>query len=327
MTSATPLHVVLGAGQIGTHVARLLQARGLAVRLVRRGAFTDPPAGIETRSADVGDPAAATEAIAGASVVYHCVNPAYWTWATELPRMTEGILTGAARAQARLVVLDNLYMYGDTSRITEDTPIAPVSRKGELRAAAGERLLAANRAGDVRVSIGRASDFFGPGAVDAHIGDRLFRRLFAGKAAECIGDPDQIHSYSFTPDVAAALVTLGLDARADGCVWMLPTPPALSTRAVVTRLGAELGVKARMVALPGWVIAMVGALSKPMRELREMRYQWQQPFVIDDSRFLEVFGGSATSWNQAISETASWARQRYAPTKNSGNREVTAVST
>jgi nucleoside-diphosphate-sugar epimerase len=307
----TPLHVVLGAGQIGPRVASLLHARGLRVRLVRRGAFTGVPPGIETVRADVGDPAAATAAMAGAAVVYGCVNPPYHEWATELPRLTTAILAGAAAAGARLVALDNLYMYGDTHAMNEDTPVAPTTRKGELRARAAAQLLDAHRAGTVPVAIGRASDFFGPGAINAHFGDRFYRRIFAGKPGECLGDPDSLHSYSYVGDVAAGLVTLGLDPRGDGQAWMLPTPPAESTRAVANRLGAALGRDVRVTRLPGWALTALGVFSKPMRELGEMTYQWLQPFVIDDRRFRATFGATATGWDDAIAATAAWARETY----------------
>src|SRR5712691_2607085 len=109
--STTPLHVIAGAGQIGPMIAERLIARGLRVRMIRRGAFGDVPPGVETRSASVSDPAAAAEAMRGASVVYHCANPRYHRWAEELVPLARGITEGAARNGARLVVLDNLYMY------------------------------------------------------------------------------------------------------------------------------------------------------------------------------------------------------------------------
>jgi len=306
-----PLHVVLGAGQVGGQVASLLRDRGLRVRVVCRGAVRDVGNGVEHRAADLRDPEAAIAAMAGADVLYHCVNPPYEVWATELPRLTANILVGAARANARLIVLDNLYMYGDTQHMNEDTPMAPTTRKGELRARASDELLAAHHAGTVRVAIARASDFFGPGATNAHFGDRFYRRIFAGKPGECLGDVDQPHTYSFTPDVAAGLVTLGLDERGDGKVWMLPAHPAESTRAVANRMGAVLGREIRMTRIPGWALTIMGLFSKPMRELGEMTYQWLQPFAVDDSRFRATFGVEPTAWTKAIDRTMTWARSRY----------------
>ena len=147
---ARPLHVVLGAGQIGPPVARRLLARGLAVRMIRRGRFgAELPAGAEGVSADVTDAAALAAALTGAAVVYHCVNPIYTAWATQLVPMTRAIADGAARAGADLVVLDNLYMYGRAPEgvMREDTAVAPCTRKGALRAEAAEVLVAARARG------------------------------------------------------------------------------------------------------------------------------------------------------------------------------------
>ena len=107
-SAPTSLHVIAGAGQIGPMIAERLLARGHRVRLVRRGAFTGTPAGAETVSASLSDPAAAAEAMRGASVVYHCANPRYHRWPEELVPLARGIAEGAARNGARLVALDNL---------------------------------------------------------------------------------------------------------------------------------------------------------------------------------------------------------------------------
>ena len=315
MQAPTPLHVVLGAGQVGPLIAADLAARGLRVRIVRRGAFAAPTPGIEQVSTDVSDPAQAVEACRGAAVVYHCVNPLYTQWPTHLLPLTRGALAGATAAGARLVVLDNLYMYGDTSHMHEDAPVAPRSRKGELRVQAAAELLAAHERGDVRVAIGRAADFFGPGALQATVfGERFFARVLAGKSAEAFGDPDQPHSYAYIPDVAAALVALGLADDATG-VWMLPANPAESTRAVIGRFARALGRDLEVSRLPTWLLRTIGVVSRLLREVAEMTYQWQQPYVLDDARIRARFGLAPTPWDDAIAATVAWATSRYAPAR------------
>lgn len=312
-TRARPLHVVLGAGQIGPRVARLLLARGLAVRMVRRGRFgAELPAGVEGVNADVLDPAARAAALRGAAVVYHCVNPPYTTWARELLPMSRAILDGAAAAGAHLVVLDNLYMYGRAPGgvMREDTPVAPCSRKGELRARAAEELLAARGKG-VDVTIGRASDFIGPGSImGAVFGARFWDRVLVGKAGEVWGDPDQPHSYSYTPDVARGLVTLGTEPRAKNQIWHLPVNPVTTTRALATELGRVLGRDVRVAPFPRWVMRGLGLVWPLMREVAEMSYQWQAPFILDDARYRATFADGPTPWPDALAETVAWARAR-----------------
>src|SRR5271165_6112972 len=110
LLSASPLHVIFGAGQIGTLLARELLARGVRVRLVRRGTAGTAAPGLEWARADVTDAAQADTAADGAAVVYDCTNPAqYHRWDELLPPLKRGVLGAAVRAGARLVVLDCLY--------------------------------------------------------------------------------------------------------------------------------------------------------------------------------------------------------------------------
>lgn len=311
--SDAPLHVVLGAGQIGSRLVELLRAKGLRVRQVRRNASTTDAAVIR---GDIRDLDFARAATAGASVVYDCMNPAYHRWAQELLPMGAGALHGAKHAGARLVALDCLYMYGrPEGAMSEGSPLQPCSKKGELRVQLGELRLAADRRGDVPVAIGRASDFFGADLPNSMWNGRFFTRILAGKKGECFGDPDQPHSFTYVDDVARALVTLGTHDEAFGHVWHLPTAPAQSTRALAHRVGEALGVAGEVTAVPRWMIRTMGLVSPLMRELVEMLYQFEMPYVIDDARFRATFGWGATPLAESVARTAAWARERYAPAK------------
>ena len=155
-----------------------------------------------------------------------------------------GALHAAKTSGAPLVVLDNLYGYGrPTAPLTETSPVAPCSRKGELRARVAEQLLAAHRSGAARVAIARASDFYGPRVMLAGtFGERFFSRVVKGKPTECFGDPSLPHSYSYVRDVADGLVTLALaPEKSVGGLWHLPVAPAESTAAVADRFSRALG--------------------------------------------------------------------------------------
>lgn len=305
----TPLHVVLGAGQIGNRVARLLVARGLRVRLVNRSARATAPAGVEVVTGDITDHAFAERAAAAAAVVYDCMNPPYHLWPELLLPLASGALHAASSAGAKLVALDCLYMYGRPSGpMTEESPLAPCSKKGALRVTLGELRLAAHQRGDVRVAIGRASDFFGSDLPFSAFSERFWQRVRAGKPAECMGDPDMPHSYTYVEDIARALVTLGEREESLGRVWHLPTPPAESTRALNARLGRAVGLSIETQRVPRWLLRTIGVFSPFMREVHEMAYQWDVPFVLDDSRFRATFGQGATAIDDAVAEVAGWAR-------------------
>ena len=226
------LHVVFGTGQVGTALAAHLAGLGLAVRAVSRH---QPPAlaGVDWRAADATDPEAAADAAKGASFVYQCLNAPYAQWPERFPPLQRAVLAAAERSGALLVSLENLYGYGPVGGrpMTEDLPLAATTVKGRTRAAMTAELLAAANAGRVRVAIGRASDFFGPGVTQGStLGERVFGNALAGKRADFIGHPDLPHTYSYVPDIAAGLATLGTDARAAGQVWRLPGPATGTTR-------------------------------------------------------------------------------------------------
>jgi nucleoside-diphosphate-sugar epimerase len=312
----TKLAVVLGAGQVGRKLTELLLASGRAVRLVRRGPPLPSRPGLTQLAGNLADPSFAEEAGRGAAVIFDCLNPAYHQWDERLLPLGRGSLHAAVTAGARLVAVDNLYCYGRPSGpLREDSPMVPSSHKGTLRARLSELRLEAHAAGKVELAIGRASDFFGPETPTTGVfGERFFQRVLAGRSGEAIGDPDQPHSYSYTPDVASALLALASPpAAASGAnpVWHLPAPPAESTRAFAARFAAALGVPLTISRLPTLMLRAVGLFDPTVREVVEMTYQWETPFVIDDSRFRKTFGLGHTPVEAAVAETAAWAKRAF----------------
>jgi nucleoside-diphosphate-sugar epimerase len=265
-------------------------------------------------SGDLCDRAFAEEAMRDADVVYDCLNPTYNRWHEDLPPLRRGLLHGVARSRAKLIQLDNLYMYGaPEGRITEETPIRPASRKGALRAGLAADVLAASARGDIRVAIARASDFFGPGYTRATIfGSHFYERLVGGRSVFVVGDPDQPHSYSYGPDVVRGMITLA-DAGDDvlGQVWHLPVEPAESTRSMIGRFAQAIDRNVRVQRIPDIVLRVAGLFAPMMREVLEMTYQWKKPFVLDDSKFRSRFGAGATPMRRAVEETANWAMREY----------------
>ena len=165
-------------------------------------------------------------------------------WPERFPPLQRGVLAAAERTGALLVSLENLYGYGPTGGrpMTEDMPLAATGVKGRARAAMTAELLAAAAAGRVRIAIGRASDFFGPGVTaGSTLGERVFGNALAGRRADFIGNPGLPHTYSYVPDIAAGLATLGTDARAVGQVWHLPGPATGTTRALLDLVAGQVG--------------------------------------------------------------------------------------
>ena len=275
---------------------------------------------IQILAADALDSGACRKAVEGAAAVYHCMNPVYdaAAWETQLPPVQRNLVAAAGSAGARLVVLDNLYAVGRTGGrpMNESTPDAPCSRKGETRARVAAALREAVRRGDVRAVTGRASDFYGPGGVLTHFGERFWTRLLAGKGAEVLGNPDSPHSYHFLPDVAAGLAALGeatdeASGAATGQAWILPCAPAGTTRDLVAGFATAFGRPVAVHRMPRLMVKVIGLFMPPVREIGEMLYQWDEPFVADDRAFRARFGVLPTPPDEAARQTVAWARSAY----------------
>lgn len=254
------VHVVFGAGQVGRMLCARLAEVGLTVRVLSRHRPGALPEGVEWRAADASDPVAATEAAEGASVIYQCLNAPYTNWPERFPPLQRGVLSAAERNGALLVSLENVYGYGPTAGkpMTEDLPLAATTVKGRTRAAMTAELLAAAEAGRVRIAIGRASDFFGAGVTETTLGERVFANALAGRRAHLLGNVDLPHTYSYVPDVAAGLATLGTDERAVGAVWHLPGPETVTTREVIELLAGEVGHPVAVRSAPKLLVRALG---------------------------------------------------------------------
>jgi nucleoside-diphosphate-sugar epimerase len=183
-----------------------------------------------------------------------------------------------------------------------------------MRARVSAQLFEAHRLGDVRAVGGRAADFYGPGGSGTYFGAAFWPRVLAGRSAQVLSDPAVVHTYHYTLDVAAGLAALG-EAPDDACGqwWMLPAAPAESSRATIERFAAALGRPIAVDRVPGLVLGAMGLFMPMIRELREMQYQFEEPFLVDDARFRARFGGTATSLDEGARATVAWAVQTYAP--------------
>src|SRR5512147_1575187 len=150
-------HVIFGTGPVGLSVMNELVRKGKRVRVVNRSGKANVPTGVEVVKGDASDPASTRAICIGATVVYNCTNPPYTQWLELFPPMQAAVIDGAASAGAKLIVMENLYMYGPTGgkTLTEELPFHPTPRKGATRAKMAQDLMAAHRSGKVRVAAGR----------------------------------------------------------------------------------------------------------------------------------------------------------------------------
>jgi nucleoside-diphosphate-sugar epimerase len=293
-------HVVFGTGATGLATMDALLRRGERVRMVNRSGSAPVPDGVEVAGGDAADPEFTTAVARGAKVVYQTLNPPYEKWSEQFPALQAGVLAAARATGARMVTLENVYMYGRPHGrpLTEDREHAAHTRKGRLRGAMSRDLMASG----VEVAVGRASDYFGPrGGAQSNLGDRLFPPLLAGRAASVLGDPDQPHTYTYVPDIGEGLAVLGEHPAAPGRIWHLPNDPyTRSTRELAALAG--LG-RTRLRQVPPMVLRLAGLRNPAVREILEMAYLFEAPFVVDSSRIATELGVKATPAEQAIAET------------------------
>lgn len=306
-------HVVLGTGAIGRAIMEELVRRGESVRMVNRsGRMDEVPAGVEVKAADLYDQAQVQEVTRGARVVYQASQPEYHQWVEKFPPLQKSIIDGLAGSGVKLVIVENLYMYGDTdgAPMTEDTPHNAHTRKGRVRSEISQAAFEAHRAGKLRVTAGRGSDFFGPwGVPTAAMGGRTFYPMLQGKAANLVGNIDAPHTHTYVPDFGRALVILGERPEADGLVWHVPNDmPRITQREMAAMIAQEMGIEPKFNAMGRTMMRIGGLFIPEAKEQVEMMYEFEKPFIVDSSRFETTFGMKATPMREAIKETVAWYR-------------------
>jgi len=304
----TARHVIFGTGAIGLATYDALRRRGESVRLVNRSGHARVPDDVEVIGGDARDPSFTTAVAKGARVVYQTLNPPYPEWTAQFPDLQAGVLAAAEASGARLVSMENVYMYGRPAgrTLTEDRTYDAHTKKGQLRARMARELLAAHIAGRVEVAIGRASDYFGPrGGAQSNLGDRVFPAALAGKTATVLGDPDQPHTYTYIPDIGEALAVLGEHPDAPGQVWHVPNDPdTRSTRQLVDLIYHDAGQpRTKLRAMPPLMLRALGLFNPAARELTEMQYLFEEPFVVDSSKIANKLDVHATPIEQALVST------------------------
>ncbi|MFG1952208.1 NAD-dependent epimerase/dehydratase family protein [Micromonospora sp. NPDC048830] len=317
------LHVIVGAGPVGTATARRLAAAGERVRLISRrgagpgqhGSAGPAPVGssgegpaverVAADAADVDRLAALTE---GAVALYNCANPAYHRWPTDWPPLAGALLAAAERTGAVLATVGNLYGYGPVDGpMTEATPPAATGTKGRVRNQMWADALAAHRAGRVRATEVRGSDYLGAGATALPM--MVLSGVLAGRRVVLPVDYDAPHTWTYVDDVARTLVAAAAAERAWGRAWHVPSAPAVTVRELATRAAALAGAPApRLTRLPYPALWLAGLVNPMARELRETAYQFDRPYLLDSSAATAVLGVEPTPLDRSLADTVAALR-------------------
>lgn len=299
------LTVIFGNGAIGHLVTARLLAEGRSVRIAQRHRPVPLPVGAEYVPCDILDPEAVRQAVQGASQVLLAVGFAYDArlWRTAWPTTIRNVIDACAVVNARVVFIDNLYQLGPrTTPRTEDMDLATEGEKPVILAQVTRMWMAAR--GRVRFAALRCPDFYGPGVANSYLGSTGFGALAQSKAAMMLA-PDTPHDFAYAPDIARAVLTL-FDAPDDayGQVWNMPCAPTMTPRAIL-QLGAEaLGVPLKLVTIPLWSLGLMGVFQRFMKEVVDVRFTWDRPYLVDASKFKRRFWSDPTPFHVGAAATA-----------------------
>ncbi len=310
--------IVLGAGSgIGAAVTRALAAKNIPVRAISRNCrrAISQDGKVEFYPADVLQKDEIIAACRDAKIIYYCANAPYHQWAELLPIMLENVIAAAAHANAKLILADNLYMYPpSTDPLVETLPYAPITQKGKIRVKLSEKIMTAHQQGSIRAAIGRAPDYYGPSALNSLIiNTRTMNALRNHKALPWIVSADQPHAIIYVDDFAEGLLILSQQEKALGEIWNIPSPQAITGRQFLTILqeeyDAQIGAPPRshsvkIQVFAPWMLLATGMFDPIVREIYEMRYEFDRPYLVDATKFLQAFGNfTSTPHRLAIRQT------------------------
>ena len=292
---------------MGTELAKALTKYTNKIRLVGRN-----PKKInqndELFSADLMNLEQTVQAVENSEVVYLTVGISYNAkiWQAQWPLVMQNAIAACKKHNAKLVFFDNVYMYGKVDGwMTEQTPIKPISKKGEVRAQIAEMLMEEVRNGKLTALIARSADFYGPNTPTSVLSVMVFDNLKKSKKAQWMLNEKVKHTFTYVPDAARAMALLGNTDAAYNQVWHLPTDKnALTGKELIELAAKALNAPARYTVLSRWMLRVIGLFMSVARESIEMLYQNESNYLFDSSKFDKTFDFKTTSYADGIIKTA-----------------------
>jgi NADH dehydrogenase len=237
--------VIGGSGFLGSHIVRLLAARGIAVRVptrnrerVKESLILLPTAEVQTQ--DVHDPATLRRLLTGADAVVNVVGVLH-------DARRDGFRRNHVELPAKIVAACR---ETGVTRLVHVSALgaAPDAPSAYLRSKAqGEAEIASAEAFGIRTTVLRPSVIFGRG--DSFLS--LFARLARVFPVLPLGGAGARFQPVSVDDVAAAVVRSLEDAATFGARYDLCGPRVYTLRELVEYTCRVLGLRRRVLPLPG----------------------------------------------------------------------------
>lgn len=301
------MQTILGSGgAIGYHLAQSLMKYSDQIRLVSR----NPKPVNETDQLLPGDLLKEpdfSKFVDGSDVVYLTIGLPYQTniWQEHWPMVMYKTIEACKKHNARLVFFDNIYMLDPEylGHMTEETPVNPTSKKGEVRAKIAQLILDEIKEGNLKALIARSADFYGPDINNSVLLETVYKNLKAGKRANWFCSLKYKHSFTYTPDAAEATALLGNTEDAYNQIWHLPTAPdPLTMEEWINAFATQLDVKPKTMVAKKFMIQLMGLFNPIMKEFVEMLYQYDRDYVFDSSKFDQHFEFDTTPYLEGIKQ-------------------------
>lgn len=310
------MQTILGAnGAIGVELAKSLPQYTDRIRLVSRTPKKVNP-NDEVVSADLTIAEQTRKAVEGSEIAYLTAGLKYDinVWRSQWPVIMRNVIEACKKHNTKLVFFDNVYMYGKVDGwMTEETPVHPSSKKGEVRVLIAEMLMNEVKKGNLQALIARSADFYGNNTATSVVGMLVFENLKKGKKAQWLINDQAKHSQTYVPDAGKATALLGNSANAYNQVWHLPTDRnALTGKEFIEKVAKDFGVEPKYSILSKWMLQMAGLFNVVIRESIEMLYQSASDYLFDSSKFERTFSYKTTTYEEGIRETVRYLRH-YSP--------------
>jgi nucleoside-diphosphate-sugar epimerase len=300
------MQTILGAGgSIGREIAKILPAFTDKIRLASRNPKAVNPTDM-VFSCDLTDKTQVLQAVKGSEIAFLVAGLEYNTlvWQEKWPVVIANTIEACKKHDVSLVFFDNVYMYDPKHipHMTEETPVNPSSKKGELRAKIARMLMEEAEKGNINALIARSADFYGPGVSGSIIMNGVYEYLKKGKRANWFCSLNYKHSATYTPDAARATAQLGNTKISYGQVWHVPTTPNPPTgQQWIEMFASALQTKPKSMIAPKPLVKVLGWFDPMLKEMHEMLYQYDRDYIFDSSKFDNIFGIPPTPYHEGIS--------------------------
>ena len=301
------MQTILGSGgAISNPLAKELMKYTDKVRLVARNPKKVNESD-ELFTANLTDQEQVKKAVAGSEVVYLTVGLEYKiaVWKRDWPVIMQNTIDACLLHNAKLVFFDNVYAYApdEIPHMTEESRIAPQTKKGKVRAQLLKMIFDAIQTKSLTALVGRSADFYGPNVKTGFLNLLVIDKFKNNQKAMWQSNPSCIHSFTYTPEAATALALLGNTPDAYNQTWHLPTSSEKWTgKDFINHIAEAFQVKPRYFVLSKTMIGIMSLFSPMMKELKEMQYQNDQDYFFDSAKFEKRFSLTPTRYTDGIEE-------------------------